>query len=205
MFLPSAAFAQAQDTVIYYHTDAIGSVRMITDENGQVVARYDYLSFGEPCGAACGPAGPPDARQFAGKEKDPETGFDYFGARYYASGTGRFTTVDPALDLQTALVDPQRWNRYTYARNNPLRYTDPDGRELRLAAGLSRSDRNYLINALTEVARYPSGRELLVAVMNDPRLGRAEEFAQQTRQQRQDIPRRDLDELKRLMIEALGP
>jgi RHS repeat-associated protein len=89
--------AQSQDTVIYYHTDAIGSVRMITDQNGQVVARYDYLPFGEPCGVACGPVSAPDARQFAGKERDSETGFDYFGARYYASGTGRFATVDPAL------------------------------------------------------------------------------------------------------------
>jgi RHS repeat-associated protein len=53
----------------------------------------------------------------------------YVGARCYSSVAGRFTTVDPVLDVDQALVDPQRWNRYTYALNNPLRYVDPDGRQ----------------------------------------------------------------------------
>ena len=132
--------AQSQDTVTYYHTDAIGSVRMITDQAGQVVARYDYLPFGEPWPE---PPATADVRQFAGKERDTETKFNYFGARYYASGTGRFTAVDPLLEVEKALVDPQQWNRYTYVRNNPFRYIDPDGRAIEspwdaanLAAGL---------------------------------------------------------------------
>lgn len=54
----------------------------------------------------------------------------YFGARYYRADLGRFTTVDPELNIKDALVDPQRWNRYAYARNNPLRYTDPNGRDV---------------------------------------------------------------------------
>jgi RHS repeat-associated protein len=54
----------------------------------------------------------------------------YFGARYYGSKIGRFTTTDPFVDQRTALVDPQRWNRYSYGRNNPLRYVDPDGRDI---------------------------------------------------------------------------
>jgi RHS repeat-associated protein len=119
----SSAGAQTQETVTYYHTDAIGSVRMTTDAAQQVVARYDYLPFGEPWI----PPQPPNVRQYAGKEHDTESGFDYFGARYYSSGNGRFTTVDPVLDVDQALVDPQRWNRYTYALNRPYRYVDPDG------------------------------------------------------------------------------
>jgi RHS repeat-associated protein len=99
---------------------------MTTDENGQVVEDYDYLPFGEPWGTPQ----VPEARGFAGKERDPAGSLDYFGARYYASGSGRFTTVDPYLDLQKAFVDPQQWNRYTYVRNNPLRYVDPDGRAI---------------------------------------------------------------------------
>jgi RHS repeat-associated protein len=51
----------------------------------------------------------------------------YFGGRYYASQLGRLTTVDPFFDIDGALVDPQRWNRYTYVGNNPLRYVDPFG------------------------------------------------------------------------------
>ena len=54
----------------------------------------------------------------------------YFGARYYRANIGRFTTVDPLYTWQENLVDPQRWNRYAYARNNPLRYVDPDGRAI---------------------------------------------------------------------------
>jgi RHS repeat-associated protein len=116
--------AQSQDTVVYYHTDAIGSVRMVTDANQQVVARYDYLPFGEPWTVPPDP----DVRQFAGKERDAETLFDYFGARYYASGTGRFATPDQALGTTSATLNPQLWNRYAYVSNNPLRKVDPDGR-----------------------------------------------------------------------------
>jgi RHS repeat-associated protein len=53
----------------------------------------------------------------------------YFGARYYRANLGRFTTVDPELNVNAALLDPQRWNRYAYARNNPLRWVDLDGRD----------------------------------------------------------------------------
>src|SRR5688572_992443 len=120
----TVAFAQSQDTVIYYQTDAIGSVRMITNANGQVLARYDFLPFGEPWGSSTNV----DPRQFAGKERDAETGFDYFGARYYASNVGRFTTADQAVDVRSAIVSPQLWNKYSYVSNNPLRKIDPDGR-----------------------------------------------------------------------------
>jgi len=114
--------------VEYYHTDALGSVRAVTKQvNGQwqVVARYDYMPFGEETAPQ---VPPPYKRLFTGKERDQETAQDYFGARYYRAGTGRFTTVDPALDADKAIADPQRWNRYAYTLNNPLKYTDPDGR-----------------------------------------------------------------------------
>lgn len=61
----------------------------------------------------------------------------YFGARYYRSKVGRFTTVDPSMTPTQNIADPQRWNRYAYGRNNPLRNVDPDGRDwlYRLWAG----------------------------------------------------------------------
>jgi RHS repeat-associated protein len=52
----------------------------------------------------------------------------YFGARYYRADLGRFTTVDPVMGVSASLVDPQRWNRYAYAKNNPIKYVDIDGR-----------------------------------------------------------------------------
>jgi RHS repeat-associated protein len=118
--------ARAQEVVVYYHTDAIGSVRAMTDETGVVIHRYDFLPFGE----AWDEPSNADTRQFAGKERDRETGLDldYFGARYHLPLIGRFTTVDPVLPIDDALVDPQRWNRYSYVGNRPLTLIDPDGR-----------------------------------------------------------------------------
>jgi RHS repeat-associated protein len=117
------AWAQT-DQVTYYHSDAVGSVRVITNASGQVVMRHDYLPFGEEWQP---PTPNPERRLFAGKEQDQESGLNYFGARYNASGQGRFMTVDPFFNHDEALVDPQRWNRYAYVGNNPLRYVDPYG------------------------------------------------------------------------------
>lgn len=64
--------------------------------------------------------------KFTGKERDAETGLDYFGARYMSSAQGRFTSPDPLLSSGRP-DDPQSWNRYGYVGNNPLRYTDPFG------------------------------------------------------------------------------
>jgi RHS repeat-associated protein len=60
------------------------------------------------------------------KERDNETGLDYFGARYYSSTQGRFTSPD-AFWKDSQVGDPQSWNKYAYARNNPLKYIDPSG------------------------------------------------------------------------------
>ena len=61
-----------------------------------------------------------------GKERDAESGNDYFGARYYASTMGRFLSPDPLLNSGRP-GNPQTWNRYAYALNNPLRTIDPTG------------------------------------------------------------------------------
>ena len=128
--LPAAAGAQGTEQVFYYDTDAIGSVRAVTDASG-TVSYYDFTPFGEPWSVPSTPG----TRQFTGRERDANTGLDYFGARYYASQAGRFTTVDPGLQVEQALVNPQQWNRYTYALNNPLKFTDPDGRNPFLVGG----------------------------------------------------------------------
>jgi RHS repeat-associated protein len=65
-------------------------------------------------------------QKFTQKERDIETGLDYFIARYYSSQHGRFTSADPLMSSAT-IYAPQSWNRYSYTLNNPLRYTDPFG------------------------------------------------------------------------------
>ncbi len=62
------------------------------------------------------------------KERDDESGLDYFLARYYSARLGRFTTVDPG-NAGSLLDDPQTWNGYVYVNNNPLGRIDPDGRQ----------------------------------------------------------------------------
>ena len=122
---PSALFGQTWQVVEYYDTDAVGSIRVVTDAQGHVVARHDFLPFGEELS----PQTPPhDKKLYTGQERDFETGQDYFGARYYRAEIGRFTTIDPAQTISENLTDPQRWNRYVYVQDNPLRYVDPDGR-----------------------------------------------------------------------------
>jgi RHS repeat-associated protein len=60
------------------------------------------------------------------KERDNETGLDFFEERYYASTQGRFTSCDPLM-ASAKTGNPQSWNRFVYVLNNPLRYVDPDG------------------------------------------------------------------------------
>jgi RHS repeat-associated protein len=115
-----------------HRTDLAGNIRLSTNEAGDVTQRLDCAPFGEIIGASCNGGGDPTlSPKFQGKLRDPKTCLDDFGARDYYMVTGRFQSVDPVLPVETALRDPQQWNRYAYDRNNPLIYTDPDGREVR--------------------------------------------------------------------------
>jgi len=71
-------------------------------------------------------------QKFTGKERDAESGLDYFGARYYGSALGRFTSPDPVYFQARMLKDPQAFNLYAYGRNNPLKYVDPTGEAIEL-------------------------------------------------------------------------
>ncbi len=83
----------------YLTTDALGSVRVVTDDAARVVSRHDYLPFGEEIPATEGPraaladyrGADPFRHRFTGKERDRESGLDYFGARYFSGAMGRFT------------------------------------------------------------------------------------------------------------------
>lgn len=125
--LPSNSAAQV---VEYYHLDAVGSVRAVTSQAGAVIERHDYYAYGEECTEPpCGTQPGTNTKKFTGKERDVETGLDYFGARYYGSRIGRFTSVDPLMTIDQNVFDPKRWNRYAYGANNPCRNVDTDGRD----------------------------------------------------------------------------
>jgi len=78
--------------------------------------------------AACANQLSRSSSRYTGKERDTESGNDYFGARYYASTMGRFLSPDPE-NFGANIMNPQSWNMYSYAMNNPLINIDPDGRE----------------------------------------------------------------------------
>lgn len=119
-------------TTCYLTADHLGSARMVTNETGTLRALHDYLPFGEEIEAGTNGRGDlyglvVPKQKFTGKERDAETGLDYFGARYLSSAQGRFSSADPS-PLSLTVTDPQSWNLYSYVRNRPLRFVDVGGR-----------------------------------------------------------------------------
>jgi RHS repeat-associated protein len=110
-------------TAHYYYSDHLGSASVITDANANVTERYFYYPYG---GVLYSSGSDSNRYKFTGKERDAESGLDYFGNRHYGSSFGRFMQADEPFNDQNT-HDPQSWNLYTYVRNNPLRYTDPAG------------------------------------------------------------------------------
>jgi RHS repeat-associated protein len=115
--------SEPSEGVEYYHLDALGSVRAVTDAQGAVIARHDFLPFGEEI-AQKNPA--KDRKLFTGQERDFETGMDYFNARQLRPDLGRFLAPDPLGSVPTPLSS-QGFNAYAYVLNNPLRLIDPTG------------------------------------------------------------------------------
>ena len=122
---PVAGFGQAPQVVEYDDVDAVGSVRAVTDAQGQVVARHDFLPFGEEVVPQTA-----EKKLFTGQERDFETGQDYFNARQLRTDLGRFLAPDPMSSVPR-LVGSQGVNAYTYVRNNPLGLVDPTGLDAR--------------------------------------------------------------------------
>jgi RHS repeat-associated protein len=126
-------------------TDHLGSTRMTAEGSGSLTGmkRQDYLPFAEDLYAglrrngANGQYGyePPAStvrQKFTGYERDGETGLDYAQSRYFSNTQGRFTSTDPLFIEMKRLPYPQAWNLYAHTRNNPLRYVDPDGLDIKV-------------------------------------------------------------------------
>jgi len=107
----------SESHTFYYHTDHLGSTRLVTDQSKTIVTDVNFEPFGEST-----PNGE-ESYLYTGKEKD-STGLYYYGARYYDSEVGRFITKDPLLGKKAL---PQSLNRYTYCLNNPMKFVDPAG------------------------------------------------------------------------------
>jgi len=105
-------------TTRWYLEDHLGSVRFVVDEAGRVESAADYTPFGAPISRL------KTAARFAGGAWDQEAELIYLGARYMDPRTGRFISRDRLPGL---LEDPQSFNRYAYAANDPVDLIDPTG------------------------------------------------------------------------------
>jgi RHS repeat-associated protein len=116
-----------KDGLHFYLDDPLGTRRVQTDFAGVVERTCVSLPFGD--GETCQPT--PTEHLFTGKERDSESGNDYFGARYYASTMGRFMSPDWSAKVAPVpyakLDNPQSLNLYAYVLNNPLIHVDADG------------------------------------------------------------------------------
>lgn len=111
------AYLDEDQKLHYVINDLTGSTSIVTNEQGQELANFDYSPFGT-LNQSEDQTG--EMTRFTGKDFDATTGLYYMGARYYDPTLGRFISEDPIQE---------GWNWYTYSMNNPLKYFDPDGED----------------------------------------------------------------------------
>ena len=111
-----------KDAPQYYYKDHLGSVRAVVNSDNEVLSAQDYDAWGY---LLEGRQYESDSSKFkfTGKERDEESQYDYFGARYYDARIGRWGSTDPLLEKHFDFTP------YNYVLNNPLYYIDPDGKQ----------------------------------------------------------------------------
>jgi RHS repeat-associated protein len=124
-----ATYSNDGQGVHFQLSDWLGTRRMQTDYAGNPELTCQSLPFGDSQMCAPVVSGVSDTTEhhFTGKERDTASGLDYFGARYYGSSMGRFSSPDPSGLMYADQENPQSFNLYAYALNNPLKNTDPTG------------------------------------------------------------------------------
>src|SRR5262245_24087226 len=120
--------------VFYYFSDHLKTASVITDSAGTIKAESDYYPWGGELQFVNNDS---NHYKFTGKERDgtpsTETGLDYFGARYYSNGLGRWVSVDwsdkPVPVPYADFEDPQTLNLYGYVGGNPASKPDAAGHD----------------------------------------------------------------------------
>ncbi len=132
----------------YYLKDHLGSIKMIVNTGDTMVGYNDYHPYGGILSGRSEIPSDADARyKFTGKERDSETGLDYFGARYYNSWSGQWEQVDPKQDKYPTL------SPYTYCHDNPINRIDPNG----MQDGGPGNIFSQLMNTVSSIFNYFSG------------------------------------------------
>lgn len=113
--------AKPEDARYFYHADHLGSSSYITDGEGRITQHLEYMPFGETFVDEHRVTDTLMPYRFTGKELDSETGFYYFGARYYDPVASLWLSVDPMTEKYPG------WSGYNYVMWNPVKLVDPDG------------------------------------------------------------------------------
>jgi len=130
-FFTIGAAANAADDIVFFQNDVMGSAIVAVNKYGDLCWSESYTPYGdktleEDVGigmpAGCGLLG--QERGYTGHTDDYESGLTYAQQRYYDPSIGRFLSVDP---IGINVLNTRTINRYSYAANNPYRYTDPTG------------------------------------------------------------------------------
>ena len=112
-----------QALTTFYLSDHLGTTQMEFAGGGWPVWKGEFSPFGQELDTQ------PTTNnyKFTGKERDTESGLDYFGARYLGSNMGRWMSPDPSGIGYADAENPQSLNLYAYVNNNPLSFVDPNG------------------------------------------------------------------------------
>jgi RHS repeat-associated protein len=145
--------------------DHLGNTRLLTGNGGNLIARYDYYPHGDPIEPITNES---EVLRFTGHERDSRgmggaAGYgalNYMHARYQSPYLGRFLTVDP---VESGIPSkPQSWHKYAYARGNPLKYVDPNGKDPIQFQQIGRT--KALTKFLVRLAQRPGGRAALTRI-----------------------------------------
>jgi RHS repeat-associated protein len=136
--------SQGTYTSYYYIKDHLGSTRVVLSETGQRTEATDYYAFGMKMGGRSYHLSTKDG--YTTKERDAETGWDYFGARYYLPHLGRFNRIDRFAEKYPFFTP------FQYAGNNPMNFTDVNGDSIKTTQDV--------VNALNSSRRIKTRYEL---------------------------------------------
>ena len=134
----------------FYHPDHLGGASWVTNRYGHPIQHLQYLPYGETrLNQRTGIYN--ERYTFSGKEKDSETGYYYFGARYYNSDLSLWLSVDPMSDKYPSL------SPYNYCAWNPMKLVDPDGNKIVFAKGTTSEQKKQFYTAVRHLDSHNCG------------------------------------------------
>ena len=119
----------ANGAKFFYLKDHLGTIRVVLDASNNIVSANDYDCWGYPLENRSYQGNNTDYK-FTGKQRDKESGYDYFGARYYDARIANWGSIDPLFEKHI------QWTPYNYVLRNPMALIDPDGKQIKITGNV---------------------------------------------------------------------